>query len=213
MSLRVSGKNLDIGDALRTHVETRLGDMLARYTSQGTGQADWREGVQGHVLVEKHGTEFRTECLIHLSAGLTLQAEAQAHDAHASVDGAAERIATRLKRHRERSRRHEGGDPPALDGREGSDDGEPSDLDEALVSAEGDGDGVAVDDFAPAIVSEKLDALESLPVAEAAVRLDRGGANALVFRHAGHGRVNVVYRRADGHIGWIDIAGAAEAAG
>jgi len=88
--LRVSGQNLDIGDALRAHVQSRVADALSKYFDRN---------YSGHVTVKKEGTGFRTDCLIHLSTGLTLQTESVAHDPHASVDLAAERLTRRLKRY------------------------------------------------------------------------------------------------------------------
>ena len=93
MVLRVSGQNLDIGDALRTHVQTRVGDALSKYFDRN---------FSGQVTVKKEGTGFRTDCLIHLPTGLTLQTESVAHDPHASVDLAADRLTRRLKRYKQK---------------------------------------------------------------------------------------------------------------
>lgn len=190
--LRVSGKNLDIGDALRSHVQTRLRATLARFVDGDP---------HGHVTVTKDGVAFRTECLLHLPHGLTLQAESRAHDPHASVDQAAERIGRRLKRHHHRLRERRGAadeaamaDPEAVYTVFAAFD---EDADEA--------DGGEVGAAAPVVIAEQTQRLKPLSVSEAVVELDLTGAPALAFRHAGHGRVNVVYRRPDGHIGWIDM--------
>jgi ribosomal subunit interface protein len=199
MTLRVSGKNLDIGEALRTHVHARVGDALARY---------FEGGFAGHVTVQKEGAGFRTDCLIHLPTGLTLQTESMAHDPHASVDLAAERLTKRLKRHKQRIRdHHQGSEAPSLDAVNGLD------ATEHVIEAPGDELEDAEGGFAPVIIAESTTRMKRLSVSEAVVDLDLTGAGALVFRHAGHGRVNVVYRRPDGHIGWIDLpAAAADAA-
>lgn len=93
MSFRVSGKNLDIGDALRERVSARIADALAKH---------FQGGHTGHATVSKDGFGFRTECTIHLPSGITLEAEAMAADAYASADQAATRIEKRLRRYKRR---------------------------------------------------------------------------------------------------------------
>jgi ribosomal subunit interface protein len=195
MALRVSGKNLDIGEALRTHVHGRVEDVLSKYVDGA---------FTGHVTVCREGTAFRTDCLIHLKTGLTLQSESVAHDPHASVDLAAERLSRRLRRYKHRIRDYHGGVDltPA---------GEATDY---VIEAPGQAEEAEeADGFTPVIIAESTQRMRQLSVSEAVIDLDLTGAPVLVFRHAGHGRVNVVYRRPDGHIGWIDLrAVAADAA-
>ena len=183
--LRVSGQNLDIGDALRTHVQSRVADALSKYFDRN---------YSGHVTVKKEGTGFRTDCLIHLSTGLTLQTESVAHDPHASVDLAAERLTRRLKRYKQKIKEYH----PPVDAAAGAESTE------SVIMAL-DEDDMPAADFTPVIVAENTQRMKRMSVSEAVIDLDMTGAAALVFRHAGHGRVNVVYRRPDGHIGWIDL--------
>lgn len=193
MPLRVSGKNIDIGEALRGRVGERVGEALGKY---------FDGGYSGHLTIGKDGFGFRTECVIHLDSGIVLQAEALAADAYASADQAAMRIEKRLRRYKRRLKDHAG--------KARSDALMP---DTAAVEApsyviaapdhDAEGDG-APEGFAPVIIAESTTALRTLSVSEAVQELDMTGAPVLVFRHAGHGRVNLVYRRADGHIGWID---------
>src|ERR1700694_1531808 len=93
MSFRVSGKNIDIGDALRSRINGRIAEATAKY---------FDGGFSGHVTVGKEGFGFRTECLIHLDSGIVLEAEAMAADAYASADQAAVRIEKRLRRYKRR---------------------------------------------------------------------------------------------------------------
>jgi ribosomal subunit interface protein len=93
MPFRVSGKNIDIGEALRERVNARLVEALSKY---------FDGGYSGHVTVAKDGFGFRTECAIHLDSGVTLEAEAMAADAYASADQAAIRIEKRLRRYKRR---------------------------------------------------------------------------------------------------------------
>src|SRR6476660_9135334 len=87
MSLRISGKNLDVGDAFRGHVEARVGDAVRKY---------FDGGFTGHVTLEREGSGFKSDCAIHLDTGVVLQADGRAQDAHQSFDRAAERIEKRL---------------------------------------------------------------------------------------------------------------------
>ena len=93
MSFRVSGKNLDVGDALRGRINARIGEAMSKY---------FDGGYSGHVTVERDGSGFRTECAIHLDSKITLHAEGSAPDAYASADQAALRVEKRLRRYHRR---------------------------------------------------------------------------------------------------------------
>jgi putative sigma-54 modulation protein len=190
MSFRVSGKNIDIGEALRSRINGRIAEATAKY---------FDGGFSGHVTVGKEGFGFRTECLIHLDSGIVLEAEAMAADAYASADQVAVRIEKRLRRYKRRLKNHqavapEGAlpEPHAVHA--------PSYI---IAAPEHDSDD-DITVFNPVIIAESTTALKRLSVSEAVMELDLTGTAVVVFRHAGHGRVNLVYRRGDGHIGWID---------
>lgn len=195
MPFRVSGKNLDIGEALRERITARVAEALNHYFQGG--------GYSGHVTVSRDGFGFRTECTLHLPSNITLDADGMAPDAYASADQAATRIEKRLRRYKRRLKDHH-------DGRSASDaaaEAAPFAAASYVIAApdadeqEGEeADGT----FTPVIIAESTTQLRRLAVGEAVTELDFIGAPVLVFRHAGHGRINVVYRRSDGHIGWID---------
>ena len=137
--------------------------------------------------------------MIHLDSGIVLEAEAMAADAYASADQAAERIEKRLRRYKRRLKDHQAA---RANGRAV----EPMTVDApsyVIAAPEHDTDE-EVTEFNPVIIAETTTALKRLSVSEAVMELDLTGAAVVVFRHAGHGRVNLVYRRADGHIGWVD---------
>jgi putative sigma-54 modulation protein len=186
MSFRVSGKNLDIGEALRTRVNARVAEAMAKY---------FDGGYSGHVTVGKDGFGFRTECAIHLDSGVTLHTDGMAADAYASADQAALRIEKRLRRYK---RRLKGRAAATYNGAAGV--GAPS----YIIAAPDTESEEEVADFNPVIIQESTTTLEKLSVSEAVMELDMTGAPVVLFRHAVSGRVNVVYRRADGNIGWID---------
>ena len=187
MVFRVSGKAVDIGDVLRARIRDRIDDLVKRFFDRG---------YSGHAIVSKEGFGFRTECAIHLDSGVVLQAEALASDAYASADQAALRIEKRLRRYRERLKSHSA----RLDGMRRAN---PTvDVLSYVIAAPGEEQDTS--NFSPAIIAESTTALETLSVSEAVMELDLTGAPVVIFCHAASGRVNMVYRRADGNIGWVD---------
>jgi ribosomal subunit interface protein len=185
MTLRVSGKNLDIGEALRSQVEQRVAGALAKY---------FDGGYSGHVTVARDGAGFRTDCVLHLASGMTLEASGAAHDAYASFDQTASRIERRLRRYKRRLKDR----APAPNGR-----GTPIEIPYSVIESPSD-DALDDGEYHPAVIAETTKPLHRLSVSEAVLELDLTGAPVLVFVHAGSGRVNVVYRRGDGAIGWVD---------
>jgi ribosomal subunit interface protein len=189
MSFRISGKNIDIGESLRARVNQRVSEATAKYFDGGSS---------GHVTIGKEGFGFRTECVIHLDSGIVLEAQALAVDAYASAEQAALRIEKRLRRYKRRLKDR----PPARD----SETPAEPDIDArsyVIAAPEPDSEDEVIA-FNPVIIAETTTALKQLSVSEAVMELDLTGVAVVVFRHAGHGRVNLVYRRSDGHVGWID---------
>ncbi|KRE09022.1 Fis family transcriptional regulator [Bosea sp. Root670] len=188
MSLRISGKNLDVGEALRGQAEERVAAAVSKY---------YEGGYQGHVTVDKDGSAFRTDGVLHLSSGITLEASATAHDPYASLDKMAERIEKRLRRYKRRLKDRSAGN--------GRDVG--IEIPSYVIAAPDEDieeiDGASAGDN-PVIVAESTKSLHIRTVSDAVAELDLTGAPVVIFRHAGNGRMNVVYRRRDGNIGWID---------
>jgi ribosomal subunit interface protein len=188
--LRISGKNFDIGEALRDRVEDRVGIALGKYFGRG---------YKGHVTFAKEGNRFRSDCMLHLDSGTSLQASGEAHEAYASFNEAAERIEKRLRRYKRRLREdrdsRSNGAAAAAD---------ISDTIADTVMQAPDDDAKDDAEFSPIVVAETTHELLRLSVGDAVQELDLTGAPFLVFRHASNERINVVYRRSDGHIGWIN---------
>lgn len=191
MALRVSGKNLDVGEAIRMQAEQRVGSALGKY---------YEGGFNGHVTVAKDGAGFRSDAVLHLSSGITLEASGAAHDAYQSLDRMVEHIEKRLRRYKRRLKDHAAGAAARR----------AAGIDVASYVIEAPDEDVEEDHLAhangahPAIVAESSRTLHELSVSDAVSELDMTGAPVLVFRNAGNGRVNIVYRRRDGNIGWID---------
>jgi len=192
MTLRVSGKNIDIGEALRGLVEARVSSTVAKY---------FDGAYSGHVTVAREGTGYRTDCVLHLATGMTLEASGSAHDAPGSFDQTADRIEKRLRRYNRRlkDRQTANGQAPPGDGAEASPQSMP-----AYVIEAPDQNSDDEQDFHPVVVAETTKPLHVLSVSDAVMELDLSGAPVVVFRHAGTSRLNVVYRRRDGTIGWVD---------
>lgn len=190
MPLRVSGKNLDIGESLRQHVIGRVDQAVAKY---------YDGSVTGHVTITRDGSAYRSDCTLHLSSGVTLQAEGAAHDPYASFEQAAERVEKRLRRYKRRLKDRHGHAA------------EPNGVGTAPAAMVADyvietpvEDEEVGHDYSPLVIAENATRLRELSVADAVADLDLTGAPVGVFRHAGNGRINIVYRRSDGNIGWID---------
>jgi ribosomal subunit interface protein len=190
MTVRVSGKNLAIGESLRTHVLEKVEIVIGRYF-------DGR--VTGHVVICPEGSGYRADCSLHLSSGMNLQAEGRAQEPYASFDQAADKIERRLRRYKQRLKEHHGA---------GEANGKRIEETNAVVAnyliEAPDEMSEEVEDFKPVIVAEGSARLRNLSVASAVAELDLSGAPVVVFKHASSARLNVVYRRGDGAIGWLD---------
>jgi len=194
MTVRVSGKSISVGEALRGRVSERTEEVLRKY---------FDGNYSGHVTLSKDGFGFRTDCALHLDSGITLEAESNAADAYASADQALLQIEKRLRRYKsrlkDRSERkaHAAAaamaemDAPTLDA--------PSYVIEAPAS---DGEDETV--YNAVIIAEATTSLKRLSVSEAVMELDLTGAPVIVFQHGSSGRVNIIYRRPDGNVGWVD---------
>jgi len=180
--LRVSGKNVDLGEALRSRIAQRIEEIVCKY---------FDGGYDGHATVEPEGSAFRTDCSIHLDSGIVLHTAAVAHDAHASFEQAAGRIEKRLRRYKRKLKGRHGADVAAFEAAS------------YVLAAPAEEEEVP-SDYHPLVVAETATRVRTMTVGMAVMELDLTEAPVVVFRSAVHGGVNVVYRRADGNVGWID---------
>ena len=188
MTLRISGKSISVGDALRGRVSERTEEVLRKY---------FDGNYSGHITLSKDGFGFRTDCALHLDSGITLEADSNAADAYASADQALLMIEKRLRRYKsrlkDRSARKAHAASEALAG---------MDAPSYVIEAPPEGDEVTA--YSPVIIAEATTSLKRLSVSEAVMELDLTGAACIVFQHGGSGRVNIIYRRTDGNVGWVD---------
>ena len=193
MPFRVSGKNIEVGEALRERISARVLEALEKY---------FDGGFSGHVTIGKEAFGFQTECVVHLDSGIVLRADSMAADAYLSADQAAENLEKRLRRYHRRLKDYHGNS--RSNGHAVNDDTAPIAVPDYVIAAPEHEDNEEATAFNPVIIAEATTSLMWLSVSEAVTHLDMTGAPVMVFRHASHGRVNFVYRRADGNIGWID---------
>jgi ribosomal subunit interface protein len=193
MPFRISGKNIEVGEALRERIGSRIQDALGKY---------FDGGYSGHVTVGREAFGFHTECVVHLDSGIVLRADSMAADAYLSADQAAENLEKRLRRYHRRLKDYRAAG--RHNGQTGRDESPDDQAPSYVIAAPGHDDDSAPADFNPVIIAEATTAFKRLSVSEAVIELDMTGAPVVMFRHAGHGRVNLVYRRADGNVGWID---------
>ena len=186
MRYQISGKQIDIGDALQTHVKEELGTVIEKYAQRPT---------DAQIVFSRNAHEYVCEATIHLSTGLTAQAKAHATEIYAAFDACRDKMDKQLRRYKRRLKDHHrertqpveltGGSSYILASVENAEDSEP-------------------DTLQPMIIAEMETKVPSLSVGEAVMQMELAGSDLLVFRNEKTGGVNVVHRREDGNIGWID---------
>ncbi|MEM0946969.1 MAG: ribosome-associated translation inhibitor RaiA [Pseudomonadota bacterium] len=187
MRFQITGKQIDIGAALQTHVEESLGGIAQKYAGRPT---------DANVIFSKDAHEYVCEATVHLSTGLTVQATGRANEIYAAFDKCGEKMEKQLRRYKRRLKDHH------------KDRAEPVELMGAssyILAAPDDGDESEPDTLQPIIIAEMETQIPSLTVGEAVMQMELAGAPVLVFRNEKQDSgLNIVYRREDGNIGWID---------
>jgi ribosomal subunit interface protein len=187
MNLTISGKQIDVGDSLRAHVEKELASAVGKY---------FDNAVDGAVVFSRDGYQFRADVSVHVGRNILVQGQGMATDAYAAYEIASDHVAKRLRRYKRRLRDHHqkaGRDAPDMSARY------------AVLAAEADEAPEPVEP-GPAIVAEMRTDIPTLTVGEAVMRLDLAQQPALMFRNSANGLMNMVYRRTDGNVGWVDPA-------
>ena len=187
MTLNISGKNMDVGAALRERIDERIKAAVSKY---------FDGNFSGQVTLVRDGVGFRSDCALHLDTGIVLKTSATSTDATASFDAAAERVEKRLRRYKRRLKSHHAPAQP-----------QPEALDaQSFVLAVPDDEEELGEDWNPVVVAETSTKIKTMTVSMAVLELDLTEAPVVVFRSAAGGGINVVYRRSDGNYGWIDPA-------
>jgi ribosomal subunit interface protein len=187
MRIQVSGRHLDVGDALTTHVEERLLEIVDKFSARP---------VEAVVIFSKDRFEYCADASVHLSTGLTVQAKSKATEIYAAFEATIDRMEKQLRRYKRRLKDHHRNRESPIEAI-----GAPSYI---LAGRQEDEDESEPETLQPIIVAEMETRVQSLSVGEAVMQMELVGAPLLVFRNNAHGGVNVVYMRDDGNIGWID---------
>jgi ribosomal subunit interface protein len=185
MQIKITGKHLDIGDALRSHIEGKLQSFRERF---------FEGSVHGNVILEKQRGQFLCDCTLHLATGLVLQSHAQEGTAMGSADSALAHLEKQLKKYKQRLKDHH---RHPREGRVAS---------EALayVIDHHDHEDDTELGHNPPVIAETSAVIPELSVGEAVMQLDISTTDFVLFHNSKEGRINVVYRRPDGNIGWLD---------
>lgn len=186
MLYQISGKQLDIGAALKTHVEEDLTEIVEKYAERP---------IVVQVVFSKNAGAFACEASVQLSTGLTAQAKGEAHEIYAAFDKCRDKMEKQLRRYKRRLKDHQRArmEPVELSG-----------ASSYILASENDGEDSEPENLQPIIVAEMETTIPSLSVGEAVMQMELAGAPILLFRNEGKNSLNVVYRRDDGNIGWID---------
>jgi ribosomal subunit interface protein len=186
MRYQISGKQIDIGEALQTHVKAELGEVVDKYAQRPTDAI---------VVFSKVAHEFQCEATIHLSTGLTAQAKGHANEIYAAFESCREKMDKQLRRYKRRIRNHHSTrTSPVEFGGAAS----------YILAPTEDHEDAEPESLQPIVIAEMETKIPSITVGEAVMQMELAGQKIVVFRNEGHGGVNVVYRREDGNIGWID---------
>ncbi len=196
MQVQISGKHVDVGDALRSRISDELLSSIGKYFERG-GDAD--------VVVGKNGHSFQVDCSVRLASGQRLESCGQGGDAHAAFDAALTKVEARIRRYKRRLKNHhhpsgriaETASLMVLRAPEPDDDF-------AAVDGEADGWDAGAEPPSAMVIAETQAPLKTMTVSMAVMEMDLTESQAIVFRNAAHGGLSVVYRRQDGNIGWVD---------
>jgi ribosomal subunit interface protein len=192
MRVQVAGRQIEVGEALKGKITEELTQGITKYFSSRPADAV--------VTVSRHGAFFEVDCTVHLDSGIRLHAEGQGGDAHAAFANALDKIEKRVRRYKRRLKSHNTYQKSSL----------PAETAAAYVLAPTpeddaeDAPSAESADAGPLVIAETKVKIPTMPVSMAVLQLGLAEGPALLFRNAAHGGLNLVYRRADGNIGWVD---------
>ncbi len=186
MQYQISGKQIDIGEALSQHVKDELDAVVEKYAGRPTS---------AQVVFARNGAEFTCEAVVHLSTGMTAQATGRAHEIYAAFDNCADKMEKQLRRYKRRLKDHHRARANPIEVFEGA---------SYILAADAGSEESEPEGLQPMIIAEMETTIARLSVGEAVMQMELAEAPVLVFRNEQTDGVNVVYRRDDGNIGWID---------
>ena len=188
MQISVKGKQLDVGEAWRSHVEENLPAVVGKY---------FDKAQDAQVTLAKQGSTFSVDMVVHIGKRILVQSRGATGDAYSAFDEAAEHLAKRLRRYKRRLRDYHHQRPEQAEALPA----------QQYVLAGEDIESESEEKDEPMVIAEMETGIEMLSVGEAVMRMDLANLPALMFRNRAHGGLNMVYHRGDGHIGWVDPRG------
>ncbi len=194
MRIQVAGRQMDVGEALRTRIETELTSGIGKYFNRATDAV---------VTVAKNGggSSIEVDCSVHLPSGISLQAEGHGGDAHSAFGDALEKLEKRVRRYKRKLRNHHADNKSPLPAEDAA-AYVLAPLEEETDETETQGaEGGAL------VIAETKVEVRTMTVSMAAMQLDLSDRPVVLFKNAANGMVNVVYRRPDGNVGWLDASG------
>ncbi len=186
MRYQISGKQIDIGEALQTHVKAEFGELVEKYQQRPTDAV---------VIFSRDAHNFVCEATLHLSTGLNAQARAQAAEIYAAFESCREKLDKQLRRYKRRLKDHHRDRPTPVEFAGAS---------SYILASDDEISATEPESLQPIIIAEMELKIPSLSAGEAVMQMELAHAPVLIFRNERHGGLNVVYRREDGNIGWVD---------
>lgn len=186
MQIQITGKQMDIGDAFYEHITSAITEIVSKYFDDDRASA--------HITVTKEGRSFSAECALHLDSGMNLNSHFLDGDPYNSFDEAAEKLDKRLRRYKRRLKNHHQNNPKPIKMMEVAD---------VIIAASHDEQDEPAD-LSPVIVAENTTKISELSVGEAVMQMDISDSPFLLFKNGVEDTINIVYRRSDGNIGWIN---------
>ncbi|MEM9837953.1 MAG: ribosome-associated translation inhibitor RaiA [Pseudomonadota bacterium] len=186
MDIQITGKGIDLGEALQTHVSDAVTSGVRKYFDRG---------AEASVFFGKDGSFFTAESTVHLASGVFLAANGRGADAYGAFDEAMEKLEKRVRRYKRRLKDHHSKERSPL----------PAEMASSyVIQGQNESEEEAAD--APLVIAESQTSVREMTVTDAVMQLDVGDTPVVFFRNAKNGNLSVVHRREDGNIGWIEAA-------
>lgn len=188
MEIKVTGRKINVGEALTTHIEDRLSTIAEKY---------FNRSIDAAVIMSKEGHLYRADCTLHAGSGIRMQSHGEASDPYGAFEAASEKMEKQLRRYKRRIKNHH--NSPSRDAVQEL----ANDIVLAPHDEEVNGEAASLDDHQPMIIAEARTEIPTLSVGDATMLMDLANATVFMFRNAKSDSLEVVYRRPDGNIGWI----------
>ncbi len=186
MNVQINGKHIDIGISLNSHAESKIRELVLKYSKSATDTS---------ITFSKDRYEYFCDISIHLATGMTVQAKGKATDIYDSFENSLEKINKQIRRYKRRLKNHHNDRKKPI---------EYITANSYVISNNDEPDSNEKESLNPLIIAEMQEKIPTLSVGEAVMQMELSGANMLIFKNYSHQKINVIYLREDGNIGWVD---------